>query len=49
MIENFEKTDNEITWCPGCGNYEIRNSMLLALNELNIPKKNIVFVSIRLL
>lgn len=45
MDNIFEKKDVEIAWCPGCGNFGIRNIVLKALSELNIDKKNLCFVS----
>ncbi len=38
-------TDQEVRWCPGCGDYAILASMQKVLPELNIPKENMVFVS----
>jgi 2-oxoglutarate ferredoxin oxidoreductase subunit beta len=35
----------DIAWCPGCGNFGIRNIMLDVMAELNIPKEKICFVS----
>lgn len=29
-------TKKDIAWCPGCGNFQIRNSIIQALQELNI-------------
>jgi len=37
------KTD--IAWCPGCGNFAIRDSLEKALQEIPIPIKNIVLTS----
>ncbi len=38
-----QKTD--IAWCPGCGNFAIRDALEKALQEIPIPIKNIVFTS----
>ncbi|MDO5509333.1 MAG: 2-oxoacid:ferredoxin oxidoreductase subunit beta [Weeksellaceae bacterium] len=38
-------SDQEIKWCPGCGDYSILKQMQSVLPELNIPRENIVFVS----
>ena len=38
-----EKID--IAWCPGCGDYSIRKSLLSALDELNLARENVVLVS----
>ncbi|HNW57650.1 MAG TPA: 2-oxoacid:ferredoxin oxidoreductase subunit beta [Bacteroidales bacterium] len=39
------KSDQEIRWCPGCGNHAIINAVQKALAELGIPKEKIAFVS----
>jgi 2-oxoglutarate ferredoxin oxidoreductase subunit beta len=36
---------DETAWCPGCGNFPIRDVLEKALQELPIPMKNIVFTS----
>ena len=38
-----QKTD--MAWCPGCGNFSIRDVLEKALQELPIPVKNIVLTS----
>lgn len=38
-------SDQEVRWCPGCGDYAILAQMQKILPELEIPKENIVFVS----
>ncbi len=38
-----EKID--IAWCPGCGNFGIRRSLLSALFELGLPREKVVMVS----
>ncbi len=38
-------SDQEVRWCPGCGDYAILASMQKLLPELGIPKENIVFVA----
>lgn len=38
-------SNQEVRWCPGCGDYAILAAMQRTLPELNIPKENIVFVS----
>ena len=35
----------DIAWCPGCGNFAILNSVNKALDELNLDRQNLVFVS----
>jgi 2-oxoglutarate ferredoxin oxidoreductase subunit beta len=39
------KSDQEVRWCPGCGDYSILASMQRFLPELGIPRERIVFVS----
>lgn len=39
------RSDQDIRWCPGCGDHAIMNAIQHALVELNIPKENLAFVS----
>jgi 2-oxoglutarate ferredoxin oxidoreductase subunit beta len=39
------KTDQEVRWCPGCGDYAILAAMQQFMPELGIAKENTVFVS----
>jgi 2-oxoglutarate ferredoxin oxidoreductase subunit beta len=39
------KSDQEVRWCPGCGDYAILAAMQSFLPELGIPRENIVFIS----
>src|ERR1700759_1789862 len=39
------KTDQEVRWCPGCGDYAILAAVQGFMPELGIPRENIVFVS----
>ena len=39
------KTDQEVRWCPGCGDYAILASMQSLMPELGIPREKIVFIS----
>jgi 2-oxoglutarate/2-oxoacid ferredoxin oxidoreductase subunit beta len=39
------KTDQEVRWCPGCGDYAILAAMQQFMPELGIPRENTVFVS----
>jgi 2-oxoglutarate/2-oxoacid ferredoxin oxidoreductase subunit beta len=39
------KSDQEVRWCPGCGDYAILNAVQSFMPELGIAKENIVFVS----
>ena len=39
------KTDQEVRWCPGCGDYAVLATMQSFLPELGIPRERLVFVS----
>ena len=39
------KSDQEVRWCPGCGDHAILSSVQRALTELDIPKEKYAFVS----
>jgi 2-oxoglutarate/2-oxoacid ferredoxin oxidoreductase subunit beta len=39
------KTDQEVRWCPGCGDYAILAALQGFMPELEIPKERIVFIS----
>lgn len=45
LTRNDFVSNQEVRWCPGCGDYAILAAMQRTLPELNIPKENIVFVS----
>ncbi|MFZ8933486.1 MAG: 2-oxoacid:ferredoxin oxidoreductase subunit beta [Bacteriovoracaceae bacterium] len=38
-------SDQEVRWCPGCGDYAILSSVQLAMTKLGKKKEDIVFVS----
>src|SRR6187431_2134049 len=38
-------TDQDIRWCPGCGDYSILKQVQTVVPELGIPRENIVFIS----
>ncbi|MBI2723812.1 MAG: 2-oxoacid:ferredoxin oxidoreductase subunit beta [Chloroflexi bacterium] len=38
-------SDQEVRWCPGCGDYSILAQTQRVMPELNIPRENIVFIS----
>src|SRR6185437_15989861 len=38
-------SDQEVRWCPGCGDYSILAQMQKMLPDLKIAKENIVFIS----
>ena len=39
------KSDQEVRWCPGCGDYAILAAVQSFMPELGLKKENIVFVS----
>jgi 2-oxoglutarate ferredoxin oxidoreductase subunit beta len=39
------KSDQEVRWCPGCGDYAILAAFQAFLPELEIPRENLVIVS----
>lgn len=39
------KSDQEVRWCPGCGNHAVLSSVQRALAELGIPKEKFAFIS----
>ncbi len=38
-------SDQEVRWCPGCGDYAILSSVQMALTKIGIRKEDVVFVS----
>src|SRR6266545_4262568 len=43
-VKDF-KSDQEVRWCPGCGDYAILAAVQSFMPELNIPRERIVFIS----
>lgn len=41
----FDINNKDIAWCPGCGNYDILESLKKALEELDLSPSNVVIVS----
>ncbi|HEX4726610.1 MAG TPA: 2-oxoacid:ferredoxin oxidoreductase subunit beta [Jatrophihabitans sp.] len=39
------KTDQEVRWCPGCGDYAVLAAVQGFMPELNVGRENIVFIS----
>jgi 2-oxoglutarate ferredoxin oxidoreductase subunit beta len=39
------QTDQEVRWCPGCGDYAVLNSVLQVFATLNVPREKYVCVS----
>jgi 2-oxoglutarate ferredoxin oxidoreductase subunit beta len=38
-------SDQEVRWCPGCGDYSILAQMKKVLPTLGVPRENTVFIS----
>lgn len=38
-------SDQDVRWCPGCGDYSILAQVQRVMPELNVPKEKVVFVS----
>ena len=38
-------SDQEVKWCPGCGDYAILSAIQTALSKIGRKKEDIVFVS----
>jgi len=38
-------SDQDIRWCPGCGDYSILANIQKVMPELGVPRENVVFVS----
>jgi 2-oxoglutarate/2-oxoacid ferredoxin oxidoreductase subunit beta len=43
-VKDF-KSDQEVRWCPGCGDYAILAAVQAFMPELGIPRERIVFIS----
>jgi 2-oxoglutarate ferredoxin oxidoreductase subunit beta len=39
------KSDQEVRWCPGCGDYSIISGVQNTLAEVGVRKENVVFIS----
>ncbi len=42
--KDFE-TDQDVRWCPGCGDYAILSTVQKLMPEIGVPKQDIVFIS----
>jgi 2-oxoglutarate ferredoxin oxidoreductase subunit beta len=38
-------SDQDVRWCPGCGDYSILANVQRVMPELGVPRENIVFIS----
>lgn len=45
MKETIFDSKKEISWCPGCGDYKILDSLKLALEELGLAPRDVVIAS----
>ncbi len=45
MIHTAFDYNGEISWCPGCGDYKILESLKMALDEVKLDPLNVVIVS----
>ncbi len=45
LTKNDFKTDQEVRWCPGCGDYAILNAVQTVFPTLGIPREQFVVVS----
>ena len=45
MEKHYFDKQTDIAWCPGCGNFGLRNIMMEAYAELGIAKEDLVMVS----
>src|SRR5690606_14589490 len=43
-LKDFQ-SDQDVRWCPGCGDYSILANVQRALPALGVPRENYVFVS----
>jgi 2-oxoglutarate/2-oxoacid ferredoxin oxidoreductase subunit beta len=42
--KDFE-SDQDVRWCPGCGDYAILSAIQKAMPDLGVPREDIVFIS----
>ncbi|MCA9166259.1 MAG: 2-oxoacid:ferredoxin oxidoreductase subunit beta, partial [Planctomycetales bacterium] len=45
LTANDFASDQDVRWCPGCGDYSILAQMKKVLPTLGIPRENLVFIS----
>jgi len=43
-VKDFQ-SDQDVRWCPGCGDYAILSTVQKLMPTLGIPKEKIVFIS----
>jgi 2-oxoglutarate ferredoxin oxidoreductase subunit beta len=42
--KDFE-SDQDVRWCPGCGDYAVLSAVQKSMPDLGVPRENIVFIS----
>ncbi|MFV1990088.1 MAG: 2-oxoacid:ferredoxin oxidoreductase subunit beta [Acidimicrobiales bacterium] len=48
VVETTKKdwsTDQEVRWCPGCGDYSVLTAVQMLMPQLNVSRENTVFMS----
>lgn len=45
LTANNFKSDQDVRWCPGCGDYSILAQTQRIMPDLDVPKENLVFIS----
>ncbi|MDY6820065.1 MAG: thiamine pyrophosphate-dependent enzyme [Deferribacterota bacterium] len=45
LFQNDRPHTKDISWCPGCGNFQIRLALIDVLEELNFKPKNTVIIT----
>lgn len=45
MVAKDLQTDQDVRWCPGCGDYSILKQVQTVIPELGLKRENIVFIS----
>lgn len=43
-VKDF-KSENEVRWCPGCGDYAIMNTVQRAMSEMDVPHEKFAVIS----
>ncbi|MBI3928820.1 MAG: 2-oxoacid:ferredoxin oxidoreductase subunit beta, partial [Armatimonadetes bacterium] len=38
-------SDQDVRWCPGCGDYAVLSAIQKMMPDLGIPREDIVFIS----
>lgn len=43
-MTNQKYTSSETQWCPGCGNFSILDTLVDVMNDIDIPKNDVLFM-----